>query len=217
MQCYTILVTKKVEKYIPQFERSKNMKISVYGAASSIIDKSYKDAGEELGRKMAERGHGLVFGGGANGMMGAVAKGVYEKGGYILGVVPSFFKEANAEVSFKNCTDYIYTDTMRERKREMEDNCDAFIITPGGIGTLDEFFEIITLKQLGRHNKAIAIYNINGFFNELDQMMKKFVDEKFITEDCNELCHVFTNLEEMIDYLEKYDPTDIDLSRVKIR
>ena len=127
------------------------MKIAVYGAASSLIDSSYKQAGKELGEKIVERGHGLVFGGGANGMMGAVAEGVYEKGGYILGVVPEFFHEANAEISFKKCTDYIYTDTMRERKRQMEENCDAFIISPGGIGTLDEFFEILTLKQLEKN------------------------------------------------------------------
>ena len=74
------------------------MKIAVYGAASSLIDSSYKQAGIELGRKMAQRGHGLVFGGGANGMMGAVAQGIYEKQGYILGVVPHFFHESNPEV-----------------------------------------------------------------------------------------------------------------------
>lgn len=193
------------------------MKIAVYGAASSLIDESYKQKGEELGRKMAERGHGLVFGGGANGMMGASAKGVYEKGGYILGIVPSFFKEANAEISFKNCTEYIYTDTMRERKKLMEENSDAFIITPGGIGTFDEFFEILTLKQLGRHNKAIVIYNINGFFNEIADALYKMVKKEFITQDCADLCKVYTNADEILDYIEKYDPTDIDLSKVKIR
>ena len=193
------------------------MKIAVYGAASSLIDESYKEAGRELGRKMAERGESLVFGGGANGMMGSVAQGIYEKGGYILGVVPEFFKEANAEISFKNCSDYIYTDTMRERKLQMEENCDAFIISPGGIGTFDEFFEILTLKQLGRHNKAIAIYNINGFFDKLASALYRMVEEKFITEDCVELCNVFTDADEMLDYIEKYDPKDIDISKVKIR
>ena len=167
--------------------------------------------------KMTERKMGLVFGGGANGMMGATAEGVYEKEGYILGVVPSFFKEANSEVSFKNCSEYIYTDTMRERKRQMEEHCDAFIITPGGIGTLDEFFEILTLKQLGRHNKAIVLYNINGFYDELDKMMTKYIEEQFITDDCKELYKVFTDVDEMLKYIEEYDPEDIDLDRVKIR
>ena len=193
------------------------MKICVYGAASSLIDESYKKAGKDLGRKMAERGIGLVFGGGANGMMGAVAEGVYEKNGYILGVIPEFFKEAKAEISFKNCTDYIYTDTMRNRKREMEENCDGFIMSPGGIGTLDEFFEILTLKQLGRHNKPIVLYNVNGFYDELENMMNTSINEYFITQDCKDLYKVFTDIDEMLDYIENYDQKDIDLSKVKIR
>jgi len=193
------------------------MNIAVYGAASSLIDEKYTKAGEELGRKIAERGAGLVFGGGANGMMGAAARGVYEKGGYILGVVPEFFKEAGSEISFKNCSEYIYTETMRERKREMEEHSDAFIIVPGGIGTLDEFFEILTLKQLGRHNKAIAIYNINGFYDEIAESLYKWVKEQFITQDCADLCKVFTDVDEMLEYIFEYDPKDIDLSKVKIR
>ena len=193
------------------------MNIAVYGAASSLIDDSYKKAGIELGREMAKRGHGLVFGGGNNGMMGASAEGVYENKGYILGVVPSFFTEANSEVSFKECSEFIYTETMRERKQQMEEHCDAFIITPGGIGTLDEFFEILTLKQLGRHNKAIVLFNINGFYDELDTMMTKSIQEKFITDDCKELYKVYTDVNEILDYIEKYDPKDIDLSKVKIR
>lgn len=193
------------------------MNIAVYGAASSLIDNEYKEAGKELGRKMVERGMGLIFGGGANGMMGAVAQGVYEKNGYSLGVVPEFFREANSEVSFRNCTEYIYTDTVRERKQQMEEHSEAFIISPGGIGTLDEFFEILTLKQLGRHNKAIVLYNINGFYDELDKMMTKSIAEQFITDDCKELYKVFTDIDEMLDYIENYDPQDIDLNKVKIR
>ena len=193
------------------------MKIAVYGAASSLIDSSYKEKGKELGKKMAERGHGLVFGGGANGMMGAVAEGVHEKQGYILGVVPEFFHEANAEISYKECSEYLYTDTMRERKRQMEENSDAFIITPGGIGTLDEFFEILTLKQLGRHNKAIVLFDINGFFDELASYLYKIVKQQFITSDCVELCKVSTDIDEILNYIEEYDPKNIDISKVKIR
>ena len=193
------------------------MKICVYGAASSLIDNSYIEAGKELGRKIVERGHGLVFGGGSHGMMGAVVDGVAEKSGYSLGIIPEFFKEAGAEISADNCTDYIYTETMRERKRELEENSNAFIVTPGGIGTLDEFFEILTLKQLGRHNKPIAIYNVNGFFNELDEMMDKSIEKQFITNDCKELYSTFDNIEDMLDYLENYDEKDVDLSKVKIR
>ena len=193
------------------------MKICVYGAASSLIDESFIKAGEELGRKIAERGHGLVFGGGNNGMMGAPARGVYEKGGYILGIAPKFFEENNPEISFDNCTEFINTETMRERKRLLDEMSDAFIVAPGGIGTFDEFFEILTLKQLGRHNKAIVILNINGYFNDMLKMMSHAIDKKFITTDCVELYKVLNTADEALDYIESYDPTDIDLSKVKIR
>ena len=193
------------------------MKICVYGAASSEIDKSFVEAGEELGRKIAERGHGLVFGGGRNGMMGAVARGVAEKGGEVIGISPSFFEENNAEISFQNCTEFIHTETMRERKKLLEEKSDAFIISPGGIGTFDEFFEILTLKQLGRHNKAIVIFNINGYYDHMIKMMEVSIEKRFITTDCVDLFKVTQTAEETLDYIENYDPSDIDLSKVKIR
>ena len=193
------------------------MRICVYGAASSEIDNSFISEGEELGRKMVERGHGLVFGGGRNGMMGATGRGVQEKGGEIIGISPAFFEENNAEISFQGCTKFITTGTMRERKRLLDEMSDAFIVSPGGIGTFDEFFEILTLKQLGRHNKAIVIFNINGCFDNMLKMMQVLVDQKFITEDCRELYKVTNTVEETLDYIEKYDPKDIDLSKVKIR
>ncbi len=193
------------------------MKICVYGAASSLIDNIYIEAGEKLGRKMAKRGHGLVFGGGANGMMGAVARGVAKENGDILGIIPKFFSEAGAEISFNKCTDYIYTDTMGERKQLLEDKSNGFIITPGGIGTFDEFFQALTLKQLGRHNKPIVVFNINGYYDELDRMMDKSIEEKFITDDCKDLYVVINDADKIIEYLENYDEDDIDISKVKIR
>lgn len=193
------------------------MNICVYGAASRLIDSSFIEIGEELGRKMVERGHSLVFGGGKNGMMGAPARGVYEKGGYILGIAPKFFEENNPEIAFENCTEFIQTETMRERKRLLDEKSDAFIVSPGGIGTFDEFFEILTLKQLGRHNKAIVIFNINGYFDNMLKMMEVSIDKAFITKDCTELYKVTTTIDETLDYIENYDPTAIDLSKVKIR
>ena len=193
------------------------MKICVYGAASSEIDKCFVEAGEKLGRKMADRNIGLVFGGGRNGMMGAVARGVAQNGGNILGISPKFFEENNAEISFPECSEFIHTETMREIKRLLDEKSDAFIITPGGIGTFDEFFEILTLKQLGRHNKAIVIFNIDNYFENMLKMMQKSIERRFITEDCIELYKVVTSVEEALDYIEKYDPTDIDISKVKIR
>lgn len=193
------------------------MKICVYGAASSEIDKRFITEGEELGKKMAKRNIGLVFGGGRNGMMGAVARGVAQNGGKILGISPKFFEENNAEVSFLECSEFIHTETMRERKKLLDELSDAFIVTPGGIGTFDEFFEILTLKQLGRHNKAIVIFNIDGYFDDMLEMMKYAIEKKFITTDCVELYKVVNTVNEALDYIESYDPTDIDISKVKIR
>ena len=193
------------------------MNICVYGAASSLIDKSYIEAGEELGRRMAKRGHRLFFGGGSNGMMGAVARGVTEKNGIVVGVIPRFFQEAGAEITYDKCTEYIYTDTMNERKLFLEYTANAFIITPGGIGTFDEFFQALTLKQLGRHNKPMVIFDINGFYDEFALSLQKMVEQKFITDDCAQLYKVSTDIDEILDYIENYDQSEIDISKVKIR
>ena len=113
------------------------MNICVYGASSSTIAKSYINPTEELGEKMAKRGHNLVYGAGALGLMGAAARGVLRGGGKIIGVAPAFFKVDG--VLFDDCDEMIYTDTMRERKGIMEEKSDAFIMTPGGLGTYDEY------------------------------------------------------------------------------
>ena len=166
------------------------MKICIYGAASSEIDKKFIKAGEELGKSIATRGHSLIFGGGRGGMMGATARGVAEKKGEIIGIAPRFFEENNAEITFLECTKFIQTETMRERKKLLDECSDAFIVTPGGIGTFDEFFEILTLKQLGRHNKAIVVFNVDGYYDNLLSMLEYSIKEKFITSDCVELYKV---------------------------
>lgn len=178
------------------------MRICVFGAASPTIDKEYIVSVENLGRNMVKRGHSLVFGGGANGLMGAAARGVKDENGHILGVIPKFFREESIEAICDFCTELIEPDTMRERKQIMEDNADAFIIVPGGIGTYEEFFEILTSKQLCRHNKPIAIYNINGFYDEIDSAMKSAIKKNFIKDNCLELYFLSDNLNEIFDYIE---------------
>lgn len=189
------------------------MTICVYGASSDLIDKKYIEVTEELGRKMADRGHGLVYGAGAQGLMGAVARGVYEKKGEIIGVAPSFFNVDG--VLFENCTEMISTETMRQRKQIMEDRADCFIMTPGGIGTFEEFFEILTLKQLARHKKAIAVLNINGYYDAMEKMMQNAIDGKFMKPECSKLYEVFTDIDEMLDYLENYDEDFADVYQMK--
>ena len=178
------------------------MKICVYGAASSTIDNDYKVKVEEMGREMVARGHSLVFGGGGNGLMGAAAKGVRAAGGHILGVIPKFFQDENVEEVFDFCDELIEPDTMRERKQIMEDNADAFIVVPGGIGTFEEFFEILTLKQLCRHNKPIAIYNLKGYYNELVTAIEKATEKNFIRGGCMDLFMLCDDLQTLFTYLE---------------
>ena len=178
------------------------MRICVFGAASPTIEQEYIDKVETLGKKMVARGHSLVFGGGANGLMGAVARGVKSENGHVLGVIPQFFGEEDVEVVFKNCDELIEPETMRQRKQIMEDNADAFVIVPGGIGTLEEFFEILTLKQLCRHTKKIAVYNIKGYYNELNLLMVQVIEKGFATDACWNLYKITDNLDELFDYLE---------------
>ena len=158
------------------------MKICVYGAASPTIDPQYMKKVEEMGSEMAKRGHSLVFGGGGNGLMGAAARGVVRAKGKVIGVAPSFFQVDG--VLFEECSELIYTETMRERKQIMEEKADAFVMLPGGIGTFDEFFEILTLKQLGRHNKAIVIFNIDGYYDNMLKMMEVSISLQ-IFSDCS--------------------------------
>ena len=178
------------------------MNICVYGAASNELDKIYEEKTEELGFNMAKRGHSLVFGGGKSGMMGAAARGTYKGGGKIIAVAPHFFDSLN--VYFENATEFISTDTMRERKQILEDKSEAFVISPGGIGTFDEFFEILTLKSLGRHTKPIAVYNINGYFNPLYKMLETAVEERFMKPEVLELCPFYDDIDEMLEYIENY-------------
>ncbi|MBO5370027.1 MAG: TIGR00730 family Rossman fold protein, partial [Clostridia bacterium] len=131
------------------------MRICVYGASSVKTDKKYIDAVENLCYKLASEGHSLVYGAGANGLMGAAARGFTKGGGHIIGVVPHFFNIDG--ILYDKCDELIRTETMRERKQIMEDKADVFVVVPGGVGTFDEFFEILTLKQLARHSKAMII------------------------------------------------------------
>lgn len=176
------------------------MNICLYGASSSSIAKAYINPTEALGEKMADRGHTLVFGGGAAGLMGAAARGAYSHGGKIIGVVPSFLNVDG--ILFDNCDELIFTDTMRERKQLMEEKSDAFVMTPGGLGTFDEFFEILTLKQLGRHSKPVAVFNINGYFDSLVAQLNNAVYKQFMTPEALELCLFTDNADKLINYLE---------------
>lgn len=176
------------------------MKICVYGASSDQIDPKYIAAGEALGRTMAEDGHSLVFGGGATGLMGAVVRGVTQKGGTSLGIAPKFFDTEG--ILYRDCSEFVFTETMRERKERMEMEADGFIMTPGGIGTLEEFFEILTLKQLGRHNKPIGILNTDGFYHQLESLLQTTVEKGFMDRECLALYYMSEDPADLLRYIK---------------
>ena len=177
------------------------MKICLYGAASDLIDKKYLIEVEKLFEKFAKDGHALVFGGGREGEMGAAARGMYAGGGEIVSVFPKFFIEENLEPQFEHLTEQILVDTLKERKAKMEELADCFLVVPGGIGTFDEFFETLTLKQLGRHNKEIVLFNIDGFYDPIIEMMEKAKEEGFLRRNSWDMYKVFDNAEEIREYL----------------
>ncbi len=191
------------------------MNICVFGAASKVIDKKYLDAVEEMGEYLAKNGHDLVFGSGRTGNMGAAARGFRKGGGKTHGVIPKFFKEDLSDYVDFDCDEMIYTDTMRERKAIMEDMADAFIITPGGCGTFEEFFEVLTLKQLGRHRKPIAVYNIDGYYDIMDSVMDNSIGEGFIRGNVTALYKMFPSLDGLLEYIERDDMQGLTLRDLK--
>ncbi len=192
------------------------MNICVFGAASDKIDEKYIKKVELLGEILAKRGHNLVFGAGGSGLMGAAARGAKKGGAKIYGVIPRFFKEEGVEMIFEDCEELIFTDTMRERKAKMEELSEAFLVVPGGIGTYEEFFEILTLKQLKRHKKPIAVYNFEGYYNDIDVSMKNAIEKKFIADNCRELYHFSEDIEDIFNYIENDDIPDYDIKELKL-
>ena len=175
------------------------MRICLYGSGSRKIDKKYTAEAYKLGCVIAENNHTLVFGGGDTGMMGACARGVHDNNGKSIGIAPEWI--GSFEPFYEKCSEFIYVDTMDERKNKFVENSDAFIISPGGIGTLDEFFEIITLKKLKQHNKEIIIFNIDGFFNKMFEMIEEMEQKGFLYKQ-EELFKTADNIETIKEYLK---------------
>ena len=166
------------------------MNICVFCASSSSIAPEFFDAAKELGTLIAKNGHTLVYGGGSGGLMGAVANGALDNGGHVIGVAPKFFDEPG--VLLKDSCEFIFTETMSERKDIMIDMADAFICLPGGIGTFEEFFEVLTLKQLGQHAKSISLLNTRDYYDDFNSMMAVTAKRGFMSMACLDLyklCH----------------------------
>lgn len=181
--------------------------VAVYCSSSDIIHQEYFETAKQLGLLMAKTKIGLVYGGGMVGLMGEVARSVKGGGGKTIGVVP---KALNIDNVVNDIDDeLIITDGMRERKAIMDEKSDAFIGLPGGFGTFEEMFEVLTLKQLGYHNKPIVFLNVRGYYNKLLEMFEHIYAEKFAKEQYRVLYHVCETAQGAIDYLEEYQPPDL--------
>ena len=176
------------------------MELCVYGASGDRLDPRYFQDAEQLGSLLGRRGHSLIFGGGAHGLMGACASGAASAGAKITGVVPRFFDEPG--VVFPGCSELVWTETVRERKAVMEERAEAFLVLPGGIGTFEEFFETLTLRQLGRHGKPIALLNTLGYYDALDALLRASADSGFLSRRCPELYALCPTPEEALEHAE---------------
>lgn len=172
---------------------SKRYFACVYGGASEKIADEHKMAVERLGEIIAESGLSLVYGAGATGCMGAVARGVKRAGGFVMGITPDFI-ESFEEIF--DCDNTVKVDTMAERKTLMEKHADVFIIAPGGIGTMDEFFQVLTLKYLERMDAPIVVLNLNGFYDGLMVLMESLIKNNAVYREVHSLFDVIDNVED---------------------
>lgn len=192
------------------------MVIAVYGASSPRIDKCYTDATENLCETLGKRGHSLVWGAGSAGVMGASARGFRKANAKIHGVIPRFFIDEGYEAICSDADELSVVETMAERKAIMENSCNAFVICPGGIGTFEEFFQTLTLKQLGRHDKAIVIFNVNGYYDHLLAFLEEAISKNFISQECRKLYKVCSSADETVSYIENYSGEHLDWDKLKI-
>ncbi|MGL4819098.1 MAG: TIGR00730 family Rossman fold protein [Bacilli bacterium] len=173
--------------------------IAVYCGSRDGRSENYRAAAIELGACIASRGWRLVYGGARSGMMGAIADTVLQGGGEVVGVMPHVL--ATKEITHTGLTDLHLVDDMHARKLKMMDLADAFVVFPGGAGTLEEFFEVYTWAQIGIHQKPIVFFNVDGFWDPLFKMLDHFVAEGFMDARFRHYCSVVQSGEELVTVL----------------
>lgn len=173
--------------------------ICVYCGASGRVADSYKTAARWLGLEIGHRGLGLVYGGGRVGLMGIVADAALDAGAPVVGIIPEHIQ--NLEIEHTGLTELHVVDSMHTRKRMMVERSDAFVVLPGGFGTLDETFEILTWKQLRLHDKPIVLVNMDGYWDPLLGLVEKLIHEGFARPEHRSLLRVVDTVEAVFDAL----------------
>ena len=177
-------------------------RVTVFCGSSFGTENIYQEQASLLGQTLAKHDIELIYGGANVGLMGAVADGVLNNGGKVIGVLPNFLK--SKEIAHEHLTELILVDTMHERKTKMNDLSDGVIGMPGGFGTLEEFFEMLTWAQLGLHKKPIAILNIDGFYDSLNVLVQTMVDKGFLKEVNQKMLLVSDNIDELLEKMKNY-------------
>lgn len=177
-------------------------RITVFCGSSMGTEEIFERKARELGEKLANEKIELVYGGANVGLMGAVANGALAAGGTVIGVLPGFLK--SKELAHGKLTQLILVSTMHERKTKMNDLCDGVISLPGGFGTLEEFFEMLTWGQLGLHQKPIGILNINGFYDELIGLFDTMVNKGFLKDINKQMVLVSEDIDDLLLQMKSY-------------
>lgn len=177
--------------------------ICIFCGANFNGDPILKQTVEQLAEIMVNRDIRLVFGGGKVGMMGLLADAILSRGGKAIGVIPQFLMDK--EVGHTGLTELHIVDNMHQRKQLMSDLCDGIIMLPGGFGTLEEFFEVLTWLQLGLHNKPIGVLNVNGFYDFLLKQMDVMVEQQFLKPANRKLVLTSADAIELVNLMENFD------------
>ena len=177
-------------------------RVTVFCGSSFGNEAIYKEQATLLGQALAKQNIELVYGGANVGLMGAVADGVLNEGGKVIGVLPDFLR--SKEIAHLGLTELILVESMHERKTKMNDLCDGVIALPGGFGTLEELFEMVTWAQLGLHKKPIAILNINGFYDSLIELTHMMVEKGFLKNVNQEMLLVSDTIDDLLDKMKNY-------------
>ncbi|WKL50028.1 TIGR00730 family Rossman fold protein [Flavobacterium pectinovorum] len=176
--------------------------ITVFCGSSFGTEEIYKDQAVLLGQTLAKQNIKLIYGGANVGLMGAVADGVLNAGGEAIGVLPDFLR--SKEIAHLGLTELIFVESMHERKTKMNDLCEGVIALPGGFGTLEELFEMLTWAQLGLHKKPIAILNINGFYDSLIELTKTMVEKGLLKDVNQKMLLVSDNIDDLLNQMKNY-------------
>jgi uncharacterized protein (TIGR00730 family) len=177
-------------------------RICVYCGSNPGLLPAYREAGRLMGNELARRGLGLVYGGASVGVMGSVADGVLESGGSVIGVLPHFF--ATKEVAHHGLEDLIIVNSMHERKSRMAELSDGFIALPGGWGTFEEIFEMLTWAQLGHHEKPCGLLNVESYYDELYRFLDKAIEQRFVKEEFRPMIMMDQSPAGLLDRFDAY-------------